>query len=122
MSLNDPPDALDDRPSDDAPPPRGIVQTENLYLRNYDPYRAYDLDVAVTDTDGRTVFESSYYFQPGQTESDRGVLTSGEYTVTVTLDNRQQKTDTCRVGPSLEETIHVELGNGIVSIGNGLYR
>lgn len=41
------------------------VQTEDIHLRNYDPYQEYDLSVTVTDSDGRTVLKERYYFQPG---------------------------------------------------------
>lgn len=96
------------------------VHSENLFIRNYDPYEAYDLTVAVSDAEG-SVFEERYFFQPGQIETVRGVLVPGEYEVTVELDNRRRKTATCRVGHSPHQTIHVEMGNGIVSLTEGLY-
>jgi hypothetical protein len=96
------------------------VHSENLFIRNYDPYEAYDLTVSVSDTEA-PVFEERYFFQPGQIETVRGVLVPGEYEVTVELDNRRRKTATCRVGDSPHQTIHVEMGNGIVSLTEGLY-
>lgn len=108
---------------EDSPTPsRSTVTTEDIYLRNYDPYNAYDLTVTVTDPDGRAAFESTYHFRPGQIKSVDGVLPPGEYEVTAELNGRHRNTVDCRVGPSADETIHIELGNGIASITEGLFR
>jgi len=100
---------------------RAPVDTEDVYLRNYDPFCEYDLTVAVTDRDGQPVFRRRYYFQPGEVKSERDLLEPGTYEVTVELDNRRRETATCRVGPDPERTVHVELGNGTVSLTEGLY-
>lgn len=105
---------------DNAPNP-DAVRSENLFLRNYDPYSAYDVALTVRDEDEETVFEARYHFRPGQIQSVRGVLDSGEYEVTVVLDRDRRKTTTCRVGPDPEHTIHVEIGNGLASLTEGLY-
>lgn len=96
-------------------------RTEDLYLRNYDPFQGYDLAVTVRDAAGETAFRRRYYFQPGEVESESGLLAPGEYEVTVELDNHRRKTVTCRVGPDPDETVHVELGNGAVSVTGTLY-
>ena len=100
---------------------RASVDTEDVYLRNYDPFSEYDLTVTVTDESGDLVFRQRYYFQPGEVESERDLLEPGTYEVTVELDNRRRETATCRVGPDPEQTVHVELGNGTVSVTEGLY-
>ncbi|MEF8775470.1 MAG: hypothetical protein V5A43_03075 [Haloarculaceae archaeon] len=97
------------------------VESETIFLRNYDPYRAYDLEVSVVDGSGTEVFGGRYYFQPGQIESVRGGLDPGDYEVTVELDNRREKTVECTVDDAPEHTIHVEIGNGIASVTEGLY-
>jgi len=97
------------------------LESETVFLRNYDPYRAYDLELAVHDESGTEVFGGRYYFQPGQIESVRGALEPGEYEVTVVLDNRREKTVRCTVDEAPEHTIHVEVGNGIVSVTEGLF-
>ncbi|WP_159901924.1 hypothetical protein [Salinirussus salinus] len=97
------------------------VDTEDVHLRNYDPFSEYDLTVTVSDESGRRVFRRRYYFQPGEVESERGLLEPGTYEVTVELDNRRRETATCRVGPDPDRTVHVELGNGTVSVTEGLY-
>lgn len=117
-SLRSTPDEVS--PTDHAPNPEA-VRSENLFVRNYDPYSAYDLDVIVRDEDEATVFEARYHFRPGQIQSVCGVLAPGEYEVTVVLDRDRRKTMTCRVGPDPEHTIHVEIGNGLASLTEGLY-
>ncbi len=97
------------------------VDTEDVHLRNYDPFCEYDLTMTVTDERGDLVFRRRYYFQPGEVESERDLLEPGTYEVTVELDNRRRETATCRVGPDPEQTVHVELGNGTVSVTEGLY-
>lgn len=97
------------------------VDTEDVHLRNYDPFCEYDLTMTVTDGRGDLVFRRRYYFQPGEVESERDLLEPGTYEVTVELDNRRRETATCRVGPAPEQTVHVELGNGTVSVTEGLY-
>ena len=100
---------------------RASVDTEDVCLRNYDPFCEYDLTVTVTDANGESVFRQRYYFQPGEVKSERDVLEPGTYEVTVELDRRRRETATCRVGPSPDRTVHVELGNGTVSLTEGLY-
>lgn len=112
----------DDRESlPDHPARPDAVRSENLFLRNYDPYSAYDVDVSVRDDENEVVFEERYHFRPGQIQSVCGVLEAGEYEVTVVLDRRRRKTRTCEVGPGPEHTIHVEIGNGLASLTEGLY-
>ncbi len=100
---------------------RASVDTEDVYLRNYDPFSEYDVMVTVTDGNGESAFRRRYYFQPGEVKSERGLLEPGTYEVTVELDGRRRDTATCRVGPSPDRTVHVELGNGTVSLTEGLY-
>jgi len=117
--------ATDDEPRDaprtDARPPvEETVRTETLLLRNYDPHAAYDLSVAVGD-ETPPAFAARYHLRPGQIETVSGVLASGEYEVTVELHGHREKTAACRVGSAPEDTIHVEVGNGIVSVTQGLF-
>jgi hypothetical protein len=120
METRDPPDAsAASAPGSDPQPP--LVRTENVFCRNYDPYRRYHLRLAVADPDGEQRFAERYSFRPGQVESVSGVLEAGTYEVTVGLGSRQTKTRSVRVGPAPEHTIHVEVGNGVLSLTEGLY-
>lgn len=110
--------------SDSAPGPSTAddsAPSEDLYVRNYDPYWGYDLELTVDGPEAAPTFEATYYLQPGQVKSVGNVLPAGEYEVSVVLDNRREETAACRVSSAPEHTIHVELGNGTVSLTEGLY-
>lgn len=97
-----------------------VVGTEHVHLRNHDHQWGYDLALEVVDADGRAVFEDRYYLQPGQTESELDALPAGEYEIRATLDNLQEATLECRIGPDPEHTVVVEMGNGVLSLTAGL--
>lgn len=100
---------------------RTAQQTRDAHLRNYDPYREYDLALTLRDDDGQVCFEETYYFQPGQSVTVCDALDPGRYEVTAVLDATRRETATCRVGPAPAHTILVELGNSTVSVTQGLY-
>lgn len=97
------------------------VRTENVFVRNYDSSTTYDLAITVEDGGGQTRYEESYTVRPGQIESVCGVLPSGLYDVTVELGKLREKTRQCTVTQKPKHTIHVEVGNGILSLTEGLY-
>ena len=97
-----------------------VVGSEDLHVRNYDHRWGYDLAVEVVEPDGTTVFEERYYLQPGQVESELGVLEEGEYELRATLDNLQEASRTCRVDAAPEHTAVIEVGNGALSLTEGL--
>ncbi|MDZ7701530.1 MAG: hypothetical protein U5J98_05380 [Halobacteriales archaeon] len=97
-----------------------LIGTEHVHIRNHDYQWGYDLTLEIVDADGHAVFEDRYYLQPGQIESELDALPPGEYEVRATLDNLQEASLECRIGPSPEETVVVELGNGILSLTAGL--
>lgn len=95
-------------------------RTENIHIRNFDVNRAYDLTVRVRD-DGEIVFASRYYLTPGKTEHELDRLRPGEYDVVVELDSHRRETARCAIGSSPDATALVEVGNGTVSVTEGLY-
>ena len=97
------------------------TQSEDLLIRNYDVDDPHQIKLVVQDEDGQQVFENTYVLQPGETESECDVLRSGTYTVTVRCDGRQQEQLELDIGQQLEKTAVIELGNGIVSITQGLF-
>jgi hypothetical protein len=107
--------------SSDRRHPSQQIRSEDVFLRNYDPHRGYDLEVSIVDADGHPTFEETFYFQPGGTESVEDAVDPGIYDVTVVLDGRRHETATCRIGSAPEHTVHAELGNGTVSLTEGLY-
>jgi hypothetical protein len=119
--------------------PSAVADAEDVLIRNHDFQWGYDLelsvvaadgsgaeDVDVADADGsavvdgRPVHEERYYLQPGATRSEFDVFESGEYEVRVVLDGC--RTDAARVSVDhAEDGVLIELGNGAVSVQDGLY-
>ena len=97
-----------------------VVESEDVHVRNYDGDETHELEVRAVGAD-RTV-ERTYRVGPGATESDTGVLPPGEYDVEVELDGLKRWAGHCRVGERPEHTVLVEVGNGLVSITEGIPR
>lgn len=95
-------------------------RTEEIHIRNFDFSRTYDLTVEVYDADG-LVFASRYYLTPGKTVSERGRLPPGEYEIRVELDGRRERRLHCEIDDTPDKTALVEIGNGTVSVTEGLY-
>lgn len=108
------------RPTEQDPVPASR-QTEDLHVRNYDVRRTYDVAVSAESDSGTREFERRYTLRPGQCRSLTGVLPDGTYDVTVALDPVSEETVACRIGPAPEATALVEVGNGVVSVSQGLY-
>ncbi|ELZ29267.1 hypothetical protein C475_03584 [Halosimplex carlsbadense 2-9-1] len=123
MRANPPSDG--DLPFADRSPGRSATRepprTEDIHLRNYDRECGYDLDVTVLGRGEDPVFESRYFCQPGEVIAVENVLPPGEYEVVVELDNRREVATECRVSSAPGHTVRVEVGNGTVSLTEGLY-
>jgi len=50
-----------------------------------------------------------------------GILSAGEYNVRVTLAGAGEDGMACRVSDDPADTVRVEVGNGLVSVGEGTY-
>lgn len=96
-------------------------RSEELYIRNFDVERTYNLTVTVKDSDG-IVFTNRYHVKPGVTVSELNRLVPGEYLVQVELDGQQQAEIPCSIDESPDHTAVIEVGNGIVSVTEGLYQ
>lgn len=97
------------------------LPSEQIHIRSYDHHWAYDLDVVVVTEDGDLVFHDHYYLQPGHTESVAEGIPAGDYEVRVTLDNSYRETVQCRLDTSPEHTALIEVGNGVLSLTEGLH-
>jgi len=96
-------------------------RSEEIHIRNFDVNRAYDLTIEVRDSEG-LVFANRYYLTPGKTVSELGQLPPGEYEVQAELDGRRQQTARCEIDGTPARTALIEVGNGTVSVTEGLYR
>ena len=112
-----PADAVDDSL---AGPPR-VTPTEDVHVRNYDVQRSYRIRVTVTDG-SETVFARRYTLGPGQSTSEFDIVGAGTYDVAVALESRESERARCRLSDAPDDTALVEVGNGIVSVSQGLYR
>ena len=105
----------------DAPDSHATTaRSEDLHVRSYAHEWAYDVAVEVVDDAGNVAFEADYYLQPGDAESEVDELPPGEYEIRATLDNGTRKTATCRIGSDPGRTAVIEVGNGVLSVTEGL--
>lgn len=110
-----------DETFDEATPTVSPAYSEDVHIRNYDVERAYRVTLALANDEG-TAFEESYWLRPGAFLSEVDEIDPGEYEVEVTLDNGRSVSRTCQVDTDHDHTVLVELGNGIVSVAQGVYR
>lgn len=103
-----------------APARSEVVGSEDIHVRNYDPQWGYDLSIEVTDPGGDVVLEERYYLQPGGIESELDALPSGDYEVEANLDDLKQETLRCRIDEGPEHSVFIEIGNGALSLTEGL--
>ena len=96
------------------------VRSEELHLRSYAHEWAYDVAVEVVAPDGDVAFEADYHLRPGDAESEVDALPAGTYEIRATLDNDTHKTATCRIGSDPDRTAVIEVGNGVLSVTEGL--
>jgi hypothetical protein len=99
----------------------GATRSEEIHVRNFDFQRGYDLRVEVRDDRG-LAFANRYHLTPGKTVSEIDQLPPGEYEVRVELDGRRQRTIRCEIDGTPDRTALIEVGNGTVSVTEGLYR
>lgn len=95
--------------------------SEDLLVRNYDIERRYTLHVTAEDPESGTVFEWTYYLDPGEFRSEIGVLDPGRYEISVEAESCGRDSETCTVGPDPSGTALVETGNLTVSVSNDIY-
>jgi hypothetical protein len=89
--------------------------TEHIYCRNHDHTSGYDLKITIRRMD-TVAFDERLYLQTGCLRTLSDVVPSGTWQVSVSLDRQTTQTAVCSVGPSREQTVVVECGNGAVSV------
>jgi len=96
-------------------------RSEDVLIRNYDHRRGYDLHLTVVTYPGNTTFQKRYYLPPGEVVSECDLLPSVDCEITVTLDDAEETSGHCRIDSSPEYTAVIEIGNGTLSLTEGLY-
>lgn len=99
----------------------GTPVSEEVLIRSYDHQWAYDLEVEIVSADGEPAFHERYYLLPGHTESITGGLPDDEYELRVSLDNDRREVLECRIDASPDHTAVIEVGNGALSLTEGLH-
>jgi hypothetical protein len=97
------------------------ARSEDIHLRNHDIADRHSVELVVRDDDGRRVFQNRYHLAPGQAESECDVLGSGSYVVEVYCDGVRRQQRECHIGDRPARTALIELGNGLVSVTEGVY-
>ncbi len=92
-----------------------------ISVRNHDPRRWYHLRISVSRPDGRTVLEEAYQLRPGETHVIGAHLDPGPYEVRVELDRARVKRFEGRLEAAPGRRLHIETGNGILSVTPGSY-
>lgn len=110
-----------EQPPSTAPTRDVRAVTEDVFIRNYDVRQGYDLTIWICDG-AEHVYESRFHLTPGANRSVLDGIPPGIYDVTVELDGYRRESCQCAIGPESDRTVLVELGNGTVSVTEGLYR
>lgn len=96
------------------------VDDEDLHLRNYDRRSGYDVELEFLAPNEEPVAERRYYLQPSHIGSSVNVVPESTSLVRGTLDNSRQRTSQCRVRGGASSTVIVEVGNGVLTLSEGL--
>ncbi|WP_144902317.1 hypothetical protein [Halobellus captivus] len=99
---------------------RTAAHAEELHVRSYAHEWSYDLEIEIATPDGDVVFETQYHLRPGRAASEIGVVDPGEYDVRAVLDGERETVRRCRIDRTAGGTVVVEIGNGILSLTEGL--
>lgn len=99
---------------------RRDAETGDLHLRNYDMEVGHRVWINVVD-DGEQVFETTTRLEPGEADSVAGAVPPGEYDIEVGIDGLRRTVGRCRVGYGPGRTALVEIGNGVISVTQGIH-
>lgn len=97
-----------------------IIDTHGIVLRNYDHEDAHELLVAISNSSGATVYNEMLAVKPLETVTVRPAVEPDTYRVTVEADGEQAASEPCLIGSPDAEAALIELGNGIISLTDGL--
>lgn len=97
-----------------------FVSEESLVLRNYDSETTHEVGVRFLDAEDETAFRQTFTLAPQATVSVCMRLPRAVYRVEVDLDDCSTSAE-CLVGSGPDETALVEVGNGLVSVAEGVF-
>jgi len=91
---------------------------ELFHIRNYDIETSHTVWIHVGEGEQR--LETTRRLRPGETRTVAEAIPPGEYDIEVGIDGLRRTVGRCRVGPDPERTALVEVGNGVVSVTEGV--
>lgn len=107
-------------PAESADIAPGSVSEECLVVRNYDGKTSHEVTVRFLDATDSIAFRTTHTLSPlgAITVSER--IDRAVYRVEVAVDATQTGTAECLIGNHPTETALVEIGNGLLSISEGI--
>lgn len=91
-----------------------------LVVRNYDGRTSHEVTVRFVDANEEVVLDRRYTLSPDDVVSVATRIERGVYSVEATIDDGEPVATECLVGSAPDETALVEVGNGLVSVSEGL--
>jgi hypothetical protein len=98
-----------------------FVSGETLVLRNYDSEQEHDVTVRFLNADSGNAFQQTYTLAPGAVMSISFRLQRAVYRVEVSVDDGGTANAKCLIGSGPDETALIKVGNGLVSVAEGVY-
>jgi hypothetical protein len=89
-------------------------------VRNYDGRTSHEVTVRFLDAGDEVALERTYTLSPGDVLSVATRVERGVYRVEAHLEDGESASTECLVGTGPGETALVEIGNGLVSVSEGL--
>lgn len=99
----------------------GSPSDADLHVRNYDGHASHTVEVTSFADPDSVAFSRRYQLNPGQSESERDVLSAGTDTVEIRRDQLRGDRARCDVGDGSDQTAMIEIGNGAISITQDSY-
>lgn len=115
----------DDDSTADSTPTEGAtartISDESLVIRNHDSSETHNLRVTFVDHNGECAFDRTIPVAPLETVSIETRLDRAVYRVEVRLEDGETESSECLIGSDPDECALVEVGNGVVSVVEGLF-
>jgi len=92
---------------------------EDLHIENHDSHNSHDIGVVIRAS-GSVVHRGDYHLLPDQSGCSVTLVPAGRYTVTATLDDREEATAELRVSDHLDKTICIDVTANSVTIRQGI--
>jgi hypothetical protein len=99
---------------------REPVRDDALVVRNYDGRTAHEVTVRFVDANDEVALERTYTLLPEDVVSVATRVERGVYRVEARMEDGDFVGTECLVGADPGETAVVEVGNGLVSVSEGL--